>query len=111
MANGRPTGDGSDRPPEKRRARHANQEGLAALGRQVRGGPDGESVANEAGLKALGARIDSDRGRSKVRRGGKPKWSAGKKTVVALCAVLVLAVAVVGGGYGYLWYRYNQISK
>jgi LCP family protein required for cell wall assembly len=84
---------------------------LAALGRQMRGGPEGESVANESGLKALGARIDSDRGRPKVRRSGEPKWSAAKKTVVGLCALLVLAVAVVGGGYGYLWYRYNQISK
>ncbi len=80
----------------------------------MRSGPEGESVANESGLKALGARIDSERSgrsRSKVRRSGKPRWSAGKKTVVALCALLVLAVAVVGGGYGYLWYRYNQISK
>jgi LCP family protein required for cell wall assembly len=111
MANGRPTGDGSDRSPEKRRGRHANQEGLAALGRQLRGGPEAESVANESGLKALGARIDSERSRPRVRRSGKPRWSAGKKTVVALCALLVLGVAVVGGGYGYLWYRYNQINK
>jgi LCP family protein required for cell wall assembly len=111
MANGRPTGDGSDRSPEKRRGRHANQDGLAALGRELRGGPQGESVANESGLKALGARIDSERGRPRARRSGKPRWSAGKKTVVALCALLVLAVAVVGGGYGYLWYRYNQINK
>ncbi len=111
MANGRPTGDGSDRSPEKRRGRHANQEGLAALGRQLRGGPEAESVANESGLKALGARIDSERSRPRARRSGKPRWSAGKKTVVALCALLVLGVAVVGGGYGYLWYRYNQINK
>jgi LCP family protein required for cell wall assembly len=111
MANGRPTGDRSDRSPEKRRGKHANQEGLTALGRQMRGGPEGESVANESGLKALGARIDSERSRPRARRSGKPRWSAGKKTVVALCALLVLGVAVVGGGYGYLWYRYNQISK
>jgi LCP family protein required for cell wall assembly len=68
-------------------------------------------VANESGLNALGARIDSERGRRGVRRSGKPRWSRAKKTVVALCALLVLAVAVVGGTYGYLWYRYNQISK
>ncbi len=113
MANGRPTGDESDRSPEKRRGRHANQEGLAALGRQMRAGPDGEgqSVANESGLRALGARIDSDHRRPKVRRSGTARWSGRKKTVVALCAVIVLLAAVVGGGYGYLWYRYSQISK
>ncbi len=77
----------------------------------MRSGPEGASVANEAGLKALGARVDSERRRPRGRRSGKPGWSRGKKTVVALCALLVLAVAVVGGGYGYLWYRYNQISK
>ena len=113
MANGRPPGDGSDRSPEKRRGRHANQEGLAALGRQMRTGPEGEDrrVANESGLRALGTRIDSERRRPGVRRNGKPKWSGRKKTVVVLCAVIVLLGAVVGGGYGYLWYRYNQISK
>jgi LCP family protein required for cell wall assembly len=123
MANGRPTGDGSDRSPDKRRGKHANQEGLAALGRQMRSGPEGggaaaegaaavgASVANESGLRALGARIDSQGGKSKTRRSGKPKWSATKKAVVALCSLIVLIVAVVGGGYAYVWYRYNQINK
>jgi LCP family protein required for cell wall assembly len=112
MANGRPTGDGSDRSPEKRGARRANQEGLAALGRQMRSDPEGgPSVANESGLRALGARIDSQGAGPKVRRSGKPKWSAAKKTVVALCSLIVLLAAVVGGGYAYVWYRYNQINK
>ena len=111
MANGRPTGDGPDRSPERRRSKAANQEGLAALGRQMRTEPAAESVANESGLRALGARIDSDRARPKVRRSGKPKWSRGKKTVVALLSILVLLVAVVGGGYGYLRYRFDQINK
>ncbi|HEY1652687.1 MAG TPA: LCP family protein [Acidimicrobiales bacterium] len=72
---------------------------------------DPAGVANESGLKALGARIDAS-GRPKgLRRSGKPKWSAGKKTVVILVSVIVLVGAAVGGGYGYLWYRYNQISK
>jgi LCP family protein required for cell wall assembly len=112
MANGRPPGDGSDRSPEKRRGRHANQEGLAALGRQMRAGPEGEGqrVANESGLRALGSRIDAER-RPRLRRNGKPRWSARKKTVVALCSVIVLLAAVVGGTYGYLWYRYDQINK
>ena len=69
------------------------------------------SVANESGLRALGARIDSAGGKSKARRSGKPKWSATKKTVVALCSLIVLIAAVVGGGYAYVWYRYNQINK
>ncbi|HXP32834.1 MAG TPA: hypothetical protein VN820_02410, partial [Acidimicrobiales bacterium] len=69
-------------------------------------------MANESGLQALGARVDaSSAKRSGVRRSGKPKWSVAKKTVVALLAVVVILVAAVGGGYAYLWYRYNQISK
>ncbi|HEX4126347.1 MAG TPA: LCP family protein [Acidimicrobiales bacterium] len=111
MANGRPTGDGSDRSPERRRSKAANQDGLAALGREMRSGPEGQSVANESGLRDLGARIDSQRGKSKARASGKPKWSRRKKVVVALCAVIVLIAAVIGGGYGYVWYRYNQINK
>ena len=81
----------------------------------MRGASDDEPVANESGLRALGARIDatSARSRSKsgVRRSGKPKWSIGKKAVVGLLGVIVLLVAIVGGGYGYLWYRYSQINK
>ncbi len=62
-------------------------------------------------MRALGARVDAAGTRPKVRRSGKPKWSAGKKTVVALLGVIVLLVAAVGGGYAYLWYRYDQINK
>src|SRR5579872_1381185 len=109
MASGRPPDDEFGRPPRKPRGGGANQEGLQALGRQMRGGDPGR-VANEQGLKDLGARIDATKS-SKVRRGGKPKWSAGKKTVVILASVLVLAVAAVGGGYAYLWYRFNQLNK
>ena len=68
-------------------------------------------MANESGLRALGARIDSDRARPTARRSGKPKWSRGKKTVVALLSIVVLLAAVVGGGYGCLRYRYDQINK
>ena len=76
----------------------------------MRGGGDQGKVANEQGLRDLGARISSA-GPSKLRRSGKPKWSTGKKTVVALVAVVVLAAAGIGGGYAYLWYRYGQIPK
>jgi LCP family protein required for cell wall assembly len=112
MANGRPPGDdASDRSSRRDRRQAANHEGLSALGRQMRSGEEPGRVANESGLQALGAQIDSASGRSRVRRSGKPKWSAGKKTVVGLLSLIVLLVAVTGGGYAYLWYRYNQINK
>ena len=109
MANGRPPGDEFGRPPRRPRSASANEEGLSALGREMRSG-EPEKVANEQGLKNLGARIDASKSQ-KVRRSGKPRWSAGKKTVVILTSVVVLAAAVVGGGYAYLWYRFNQLSK
>jgi LCP family protein required for cell wall assembly len=79
----------------------------------MRSGSEPESVANESGLRSLGARIDATAARPKrtLRRSGGPKWSRGKKTVVALLSLVLLLVAVVGGGYAYLWYRYNQINK
>ncbi|HXP33409.1 MAG TPA: LCP family protein, partial [Acidimicrobiales bacterium] len=85
----------------------------ASLGRQMRSGSEPGSVANESGLRSLGARIDAAGARPKrtLRRSGAPKWSRGKKTVVALLSVVVLLVAVVGGGYAYLWYRFDQIDK
>jgi LCP family protein required for cell wall assembly len=111
MANGRPPGDESGRSSRTPRGRSANQEGLSALGRQMQSGDPGR-VANESGLTALGARIDSSGSSSKgLRRNGKPKWSAGKKTVAVLVSVIVLVALGIGGSYAYLWYRYNQISK
>jgi LCP family protein required for cell wall assembly len=109
MANGRPPGDEFGRPPRRPRAGAANEEGLAALGREMRSGDPGR-VANEQGLKSLGVRMDASR-TPKLRRSGKPKWSAGKKTVVILASVVVLAAVAIGGGYAYLWYRFNQLSK
>ena len=76
----------------------------------MRGSGDPGSVANEQGLKNLGARIDASKSKG-LRRSGKPKWSAGKKAVVILTCVVVLAAAAIGGTYGYLWYRFNQLSK
>jgi LCP family protein required for cell wall assembly len=121
MANGRPPGDESGRSSRRVGGRSANEEGLSALGRQMQSGapapgpgPGPGQVANESGLKALGARIDQKgaKGPGKgLRRSGKPKWSAGKKTVVVLLSVIVLVAAGIGGGYAYLWYRYNQINK
>jgi LCP family protein required for cell wall assembly len=115
MANGRPPGDASGPPSRRQRGRGANQQGLSALGRQMNAGADPRVVANESGLKALGARIDAAGPKAKpksgLRRSGKPKWSLAKKTVVALATVIALIAVAVGGGYGYLWYRYDQISK
>jgi LCP family protein required for cell wall assembly len=108
MANGRPPGDGPDRSSSARRRGVANEEGLADLGRQMRG--DEGRVANESGLRALGARVDDARGKG-PRRSGKPRWSTKKKVVVGVTAFVVLIVAIVGGTYGYLWYRYDQIQK
>ena len=109
MANGRPTGDGSGRSSRGRGDRVANQEGLSALARDMRGGADTGRVANESGLRALGTRID--RSRSRRGRSGRLRWSLGKKVGVVLAAVLVLAVAVAGGSYAYLQYRFDQINK
>jgi LCP family protein required for cell wall assembly len=109
MASGRPPGDGSGRSSSGRRNSGANEEGLAALGRQMGGGDPGR-VANESGLRALGARVDAARGKGR-RRSGKPKWSPAKKIVVGATALVVLIAAVAGGSYAYLWYRYNQIQK
>jgi LCP family protein required for cell wall assembly len=109
MASGRPPGDGSGRSSSGRRNNGANEEGLAALGRQMRGGDPGR-VANESGLRSLGARIDESRGKG-LRRSGKPKWSPAKKVVVGLLSLILLVVAIIGGGYAYLLYRYDQIDK
>ena len=79
----------------------------------MRGGDDAGPVANESGLRALGTRIDEakSKGGKGRRRSGKPKWSTGKKVLVGASAVVFLVVAIAGGGYAYLWYRYNQINK
>ena len=79
----------------------------------MRGDDDAGPVANESGLRALGTRIDEakSKGGKGRRRSGKPKWSTGKKVLVGVSAFVFLVVAIAGGGYAYLWYRYNQINK
>ncbi len=110
MANGRPPGDGPPRPPGRPGRKPANEEGLSALGREMSGAADPGPLANEAGLRALGERVDASAPRSRRRRGG-ARWSTRRKVVVSLLSVLVLVGLVVGGSYGYLWYRYQQIKK
>ena len=99
--------------PEDVRAGARTRRGLPHSAARCARGSEPGSVANESGLRSLGARIDAAGARPKrtLRRSGAPKWSRGKKTVVALLSVVVLLVAVVGGGYAYLWYRFDQIDK
>ncbi len=110
MANGRPPGDGPQRPPGRPGRKPANEEGLSALARQMRGGEDPGQVANESGLRELGARVDASRPKGR-RRSGKARWSTRRKVVISLVSLVVVIGLVVGGTYGYLWYRYSQISK
>jgi LCP family protein required for cell wall assembly len=113
MANGRPPDDGSGRSSGRPRGRGANHDGLASLGRQMQSGAGGDegNVANESGLRALGARVDAASRTRSRRRNGKLRWSTRKRVVVSLVSVVVLLIGVAGAGYGYLWYRYNQINK
>jgi LCP family protein required for cell wall assembly len=128
MANSRPPDDGSpSSSPGQGRDRVANEEGLAALGRQAAGGRDpnrGAStggrqgagsgqrpVANEAGLAALGVQIEQEgrQGRS-LRRSGKRRWSRRRKVVTVLSSVVALVLLIVGASYGYLRYEFHQIK-
>jgi LCP family protein required for cell wall assembly len=77
----------------------------------MRAGSEPGAVANESGLRDLGARIDAPRPKKGLRRSGKPRWSTRKKILVSALSVVVLLVAIAGGGYAYLWYRFNQINK
>jgi LCP family protein required for cell wall assembly len=148
MTNGRPPDDGSSQPVRKRRDRVANAAGLAALGKQLEGSPASGSsatsedpgasgtVANESGLRALGARIDAAGGRGGRGRGGggrgggsgggggvdrpegrgagrsrRRRWSTRRKIVVALSFVVIVALLVVGGGYLFLQRSIDSINQ
>ena len=146
MTNGRPPDDGSSQPPRKRRDRVANAGGLAALGKQLEGssapGSSGTSespgasgtVANESGLRDLGARIDAAGGRGGRGGGGRGRgggggggvdgpgrhgagrsrrrrWSTRRKIVVALSFVVILVLLVVGGSYLFLQRSIDSINK
>jgi LCP family protein required for cell wall assembly len=107
MANGRPPGDGSSRSSRRHRRQLANSDGLAALGSQMRGGAPSGAVANQAGLQALGARIDEAAGRGRRRRSGKPRWSRRRKVVTLLTSFVVFIALVAAGGYGYFRYGFK----
>jgi LCP family protein required for cell wall assembly len=111
MANGRPPDDGSRRSSRRRRPKVANAGGLEALGKQIPGGASSATVANESGLRNLGARIDQSGGRRWGRKSGGTRWSTRRKVVTTLVSLLGAAVLVAGGLYGYLQYRFDQINK
>jgi LCP family protein required for cell wall assembly len=68
-------------------------------------------VPNESGLAALGAQIEQKRrGDRPLRRSGKTRWSRRRKVVTVLSSVVVLALVIVGAGYGYLIYQFRQIK-
>ncbi len=138
MASGGSDG-GPGQPPRRRRGPSPNEEGLRALGSQVGGGSGAPSrsgggkgsnggkggnggrgadapAANEKGLRQLGASVDAaqpvgGRRSKRTRRSGKPKWSARRKVLTAAIAVVLLAVLVVGTSWGYLVYRFDQLTK
>jgi LCP family protein required for cell wall assembly len=144
MTNSRPPDDGSSRLIRKRRDRVANAGGLAALGKQLEGSPApgssgtsespgaSGSVANESGLRDLGARIDAAGGRGGRGGGGRGRgggggvdgpgrhdagrsrrrrWSTRRKIVVGLSFVVILVLLVVGGSYLFLQRSIDSINK
>jgi LCP family protein required for cell wall assembly len=75
----------------------------------MRGGARPGAVANETGLKALGAKVDQSHG--KRQRGGKGSWSLRRKIITVLTALLVLALLGLGGLYGYGRYEFDKTLK
>ncbi len=67
-------------------------------------------MANESGLTALGARIDREKRKRRLRRSGKPRWSRRRKVVTVLTSVVVLALLIAGAGYGFVRYEFRQIK-
>jgi LCP family protein required for cell wall assembly len=106
-----------------RRRKSVNQSGLHSLGEQIDAQEPLGTVANEAGLRALGAEMEkaargggagpgtSLRQRLARRRAGKPRWSVRRRIVVVCAALVVLVGAVVGGGYAYVHYQFDQLHK
>ncbi|HVX20099.1 MAG TPA: LCP family protein [Acidimicrobiales bacterium] len=136
MVSSRPPGDASGPPNRRRRSAPSYEAGLRALGSQIDGGAsDADPVANEHGLRSLGDQINAANaggtgrgsgggrgtgggrsgtgGRGRGGRGGRGRrrWSTRRKITTAVVALVVLALLVVGGAYGYARYRYDQIPK
>ena len=111
MVSGRPPGDAADAPSRPRRSRPPNEEGLRSLGSMVDGGAGPARVPNEEGLRTLGDKVDRQ-GASPARPPARHAAGApGARSSSPLVALVVLALLVVGGAYGYARYRYDQIPK
>ena len=106
-----------------RRRKSVNQSGLHSLGEQIDAQEPLGTVANEARLRALGEEMERSTGEHRAgplaslrqrlarRRAGKPRWSVRRRIVVVCAALVVLAGAVVGGGYAYVRYQFDQVHK
>jgi LCP family protein required for cell wall assembly len=104
------------RSPRSAGSRPSNDplKGLVGLGQRAdNGDSDSGPVANQAGLTALGDRIDGrpPGGVPKHRAGRRRRWSRRRKILVGLGVFVLLIVAVVGAGYGYLRYEWSKVAK
>jgi LCP family protein required for cell wall assembly len=111
MVSGRPPDDAPDPSARRRRGGPSHEDGLRALGSQIEGTAGRGTVANEQGLRALGEQVDQGRGNGRRGRGGRKRWSTRRKILTPVIALVVLALLLVGGAYGYARYRYDQINK
>jgi LCP family protein required for cell wall assembly len=78
-------------------------------GRRESAGQTRRRLANEQRLVALGEAVD------RRQNGGKPvrrrRGGRGRKWIIAGVALVVVLVALLGGGYLYANYRFNNITK
>jgi LCP family protein required for cell wall assembly len=111
MANGRPPDGRSSRSSRSSRSRGANAGGLESLGQQIPGGATSGGVANEAGLTALGDRIDENKGsRRKRRKADKKRRTTGQRLLRVAIILVAFIVIVAAGGYGYFRYEWGRIK-
>jgi LCP family protein required for cell wall assembly len=74
-------------------------------------------LANEAGLRALGSRIDQSKGRPgrkgrrSARKVAKKQRTIGQRLLRVAAVLLVLVVLVAAGGYGLFRYESDRISR
>jgi LCP family protein required for cell wall assembly len=74
------------------------------------GGASRDAVANQAGLQALGSRIDQA-GKGGKGKNGKKRWSTKRKVVTSLTSLLVLAILLVGAAIGVVYYEFGRIQS